>query len=110
MPTVTPRHTRRWAVRVLYVTVPLTVLCLMFWLFQWPLSSNHSPPVMFVLYQLLAMISMCAGIVAVVAAGQIAVAKAFTVGYMSGVQAGLSGKGDEDPPKHRGRSSLRAVE
>ena len=113
MPAVTPRETRRWAVRCLYVTAPLTVVCLVSWLAGWPEPGDHRPAIMFVAYQLMAMATLAAAMVATVAAGQLAIAKAFAVGYMAGVQATLptDGDGDGADPKHRGRPPhLRAVD
>lgn len=113
MPSITPRHTKMWALRVVYVATPLSALCLVGWGLDL-VAFGHTPPLLFVAYQLLAMVSLGAGIIATVAAGQLAIAKAFAAGYMAGVQRVVTdGNGDDDHPKHRGRPrnpKLRAVE
>jgi ATP/ADP translocase len=100
----TPSTVRRWSLRIIYVTAPLTLALLVAWVF-WPTaldSRDYGNNLLFALYQLFLVISLSAGIVAALASGQIATARAFTAGYNTGLAVAqasqeIDGDGDGAP-------------
>lgn len=116
MPSTTPKVVRRWALRTLVVTGPLTVITFAAWL-VWPhlLQPNDiqlGTDVVFALYQFLGMVSLSAGVVASLAHGQAATARAFSAGYNAGLavaEAAEDVAGVQVPDEHR-PTRLRMVD
>lgn len=100
---------RRLALRVLTISGPLTVSLLLLWGLR-PDILNQRPTLVFMVYQLGLLVSIGAAIVYVVAAGQIAVARAFAAGYTAGVVATAQDDGDNDNGGGRHARPLRVVE
>ena len=83
---MTPHRALRWSLRSLYATAPLAGGTFVAWLLQWEWLAAR--PILFVmLYQLVLIMAVAAGIVAILAGATIAVHEAFRAGYRSGATA-----------------------
>jgi len=97
----TPRHVIKHALRALYVTGPLSLLTLVAWGVRAPEALHVRPQLVLMVYLLLLAVSVCAAMVAALAACHLSVAKAFAAGVRAGQHAGPD---VSSPP------ALRAVE
>lgn len=106
MPATASKAAIKWATRVFIVSAPLTVLTLLAWGLR---LTPERPVLVFMVYQLLLLVSASAAAVAVVARGQLAIARAFTAGFNTALRV-VDGDGDGDDRGKARPKPLRIVD